>query len=133
MLRVCRDYGTAMLRLCCHHVATMVRLCFICGPTFPYNTFPDNISADLGSVLGRFEVDLGSILSRFGVDFGSIWGQFGIDLGSIWGRFGVDLGSVCQHLGNFGGKFAEMLSGKVLSGKAAPYMDYVYDYLRLDV
>ena len=46
------------------------------GPTFPDNTFPDRISADLGSVLDWFGIGLGSIRGRFGIVLGSVWGSF---------------------------------------------------------
>ena len=52
----------------------------------------------------------------------SIWAPFGVDLGSVRGRSGVGWG----RFGRFGGKlkvFAEIVSGKVLSGKVAAYMD----------
>ena len=52
------------------------------------------------------------VCDQFGVSLGLIWGQLGIDSGSMWGRFAKNLGNLC--------KFAESLSGKVLSGKVAP-------------
>ena len=77
-------------------------------------------------MLGRFEFGLQSIWGRLGIGLGSVWDRFGIDLGSVWDQFGIDLGSVrgrsgvdLVNLGNFG-VFAEVLSGKVLSGKAGP-------------
>ena len=75
----------------------------------------------MGSIWGRFGVDLGSAWGRFGIDLGSVWDQFGIDLGSVRDRFGVDLANLGENLG----VFAEILSGKVLSGKVAPPMDYL--------
>ena len=61
---------------------------------------------------------MGSLWGRFGIGLGSIWDQFGVDLGSVRGRFGVDL----INLGKLA-VFAELLSGKALSGKVAPPMD----------
>ena len=76
----------------------------------------------MGSISGRFRVEFGSIPGRFWIDLGSVRGRFGVGLGSIWGRFGIDLGSIWEIWGKFG-VLAEMLSGKVLSGKVATYMD----------
>ena len=85
-----------------------------------FGSFRGRFWVDLGSVWGRLWLDLGSIWGRLWVELGSIWGRFGISLGSIWGRFGVDL----VNLGEIWA-FAEIMSGKVLSGKVAPYMDHV--------
>ena len=70
------------------------------------------------SISGRFRVDLVSVWGRFGVGLASIWDRVEIDLGPVWDQFGIDLGSgsIWQFRGKFG-LFAEVLSGKVLSGK----------------
>ena len=50
---------------------------------------------------------------------GSVWDRFGIDLGSVRGRFEIDVGDIWDHFG----ALAEIMSGKVLSGKVAPYIE----------